>query len=67
MSQKKARAARLLREYDKMRAEFRALERELTSACTDYGREIGYWGYRIETLRIALENEERAKQKEHAA
>lgn len=54
----KRSASRLLRKYDKMRVEMRALELELTRACTDYGRSIGVWGYTRDHLRMQLERDE---------
>jgi len=50
-------ATRLLRRYDNMRKEMRELERQLNKAATDYGRELGYYGFTKDMLRIRLENE----------
>lgn len=57
----KARAAKLLKRYDKMRADMRALERELGKACADYGRSIGIYGYSRDHLRMQLEGENNRK------
>jgi hypothetical protein len=54
---RKAYATHLLRRYDTMRREMRALERELNRAATDYGREIGCFGFTKDMLLIRLENE----------
>ena len=56
----KKEAAALLRRYDKMRHEMRALEHELARACADYGRTIGIWGYTRDHLRMQLEREKAA-------
>jgi hypothetical protein len=50
-------ATRLLHHYDNMRKEMRELERQLNKAVTDYGRELGYYGFTKDMLRIRLENE----------
>jgi hypothetical protein len=50
-------ATRLLNRYDNMRKEMRELERQLNKAATDYGRELGYYGFTKDMLRIRLENE----------
>ena len=63
MSEKKRNAVRLLREYDKLRARLRLLEREASRACSAYGVETGRWGFRLDHLRIELENEQRRKEK----
>lgn len=54
MTSKRAHAAKLLRRYDKLKAELLMLEPELNRACADYGRDKGVWGFRPEHLRIEL-------------
>ena len=56
----KKEAAALLRKYDKMRAELRAVEAELAKACADYGRSQGVWGFNRDHLRMQLEREKAA-------
>ena len=56
----KARAVRLLAEYDALRAALPRLEHELARACTEYGRERGYYlGYTRNALRCDLMHERR--------
>jgi hypothetical protein len=57
MSNTKQEAARLLRKYDKMRHELRALEHELAKACVAYGKETGRWGWNRDNMRSELERE----------
>lgn len=57
MSDTKKEAAKLLRKYDKLRAEMRTLEHDLAKACADYGRSIGVYGYRADHLRMQLNRE----------
>lgn len=59
--QKTARleALKLLRRYDRLKAELRTLEPELAKACAHYGRLTGRWGFRDFHLRN--EAEEKAK------
>ena len=56
----KKEAAALLRKYDKLRAELRAVEHELAKACADYGRSQGLWGFSASHLRMQLEREKAA-------
>lgn len=56
----KKEAAALLRKYDKMRHELRAIEAELAKACADYGRSQGVWGFNRDHLRMQLEREKAA-------
>jgi hypothetical protein len=56
----KKEVAAMLRKYDKMRTELRALEYELAKACTDYGRSEGIWGFNKDHLRMQLEREKAA-------
>ncbi len=56
----KREAAALLRKYDKMRHELRAIEAELAKACADYGRTQGVWGFNRDHLRMQLEREKAA-------
>lgn len=58
MTETKQTAATLLRRYDELRAELRALEPALGRACTNYGREIGVWGFTRDHLRMQLEREQ---------
>lgn len=60
MTKEKREALRLLKKYDKLRAELRQLEPQLNKACADYGRTIGAWGYRADHLRMELTREEKA-------
>lgn len=56
----KKEAATLLRKYDKLRHELRAIEAELAKACADYGRTQGVWGFNRDHLRMQLEREKAA-------
>lgn len=56
----KKEAAALLRKYDKLRHELRAVEHELAKACADYGRTQGVWGFNRDHLRMQLEREKAA-------
>lgn len=56
----KKEAAALLRKYDKMRLEMRALEHELAKACAAYGKSQGIWGFTRDHLRMQLEREKAA-------
>ncbi len=56
----KKEAASLLRKYDKLRHELRAVEHELAKACADYGRTQGVWGFNRDHLRMQLEREKAA-------
>ena len=58
MSEEKAHAAELLRRYDELRMELRALEPALGKACSEYGRSIGIWGYNKDHLRQQLAREQ---------
>jgi hypothetical protein len=64
MTKTKQRAVQLLRKYDKMKQDLRALEVELQQACHEYGREQGYIGwFHKDNLRTTLlvEEEQRLK------
>lgn len=61
MSDTRKEAARLLRRYDKLRAELRALEPLLNKAAASYGREIGVYGYTRDHLRMQLQQKKEAK------
>lgn len=61
MSNTKKEAARLLRRYDKLRAELRALEPLLNKAAASYGREIGVYGYTRDHLRMHLQQQKEGK------
>lgn len=53
--QLKRDAVRLLRRYDAMRKQLRALEKETNKACTEYGVSTGRWGFRPDHLRMEME------------
>lgn len=55
--QAKYDAVRLLRRYDAMRKELRALEKDTSKACIEYGKMTGRWGFRPDHLRMELELE----------
>lgn len=57
MQTKRAQAIKLLRRYEKLKAELRTLEPELNKACVDYGlsKASPSWGFRKEHLRIELD------------
>ena len=57
----KADVTKMLRRYDRMYAELRALERELNKKCANYGRAIGVWGFTRDHLRMQLESEKKGK------
>ena len=65
MTRAKAKAARLLRKYDRLRAELRATEQLLTAAIRVYADEQKFGWYDKDKLRVALMIE--AEQKEKAA
>ncbi len=66
MTQAKLKATRLLRKYDKLRADLRTVEHELAKACVAYGKEQGYLlGFNKDALRVQLMIE--IEQKEKAA
>lgn len=54
MTKTKYKAVRLLRKYDRMRAELRAVERELNAAVRDYADEQRFGWYDKDKLRVAL-------------
>lgn len=56
----KRKATALLRRYDKLRTEMRALEHDTQRACVDYGKSIGVWGFTKDHLRMQLEREKAA-------
>ena len=62
----KQHAALLLRRYDQLRKEIRQTERDLNRAATNYGRELGYYGFTKDMLRIRLENEEQLRMEDAA-
>ena len=61
MSDTRKEAARMLRRYDKLRAELRALEPLLSKAAASYGKEIGVYGYTRDHLRMHLQQQKDAK------
>ena len=61
MSDTRKEAARLLRRYDKLRAELRAIEPLLNKTCASYGREIGIYGYTRDHLHMHLQQKKEAK------
>lgn len=63
MSKAKQRAARLLRKYDKMRAELRAVEHELNLAVRAYADEQKFGWYDRDKFRVALMIERERKEK----
>ena len=63
MTDTKKTATALLREYDKLRARLRILEREAQKAVTDYGVSTGTWGLSVDKFRLQLQMEEERKQK----
>lgn len=65
MQTKRGQAIRLLKRYDKIKAELRQLEPELSKACVEYGlsKASPSWGFRKEHLRIELEMEAERKGK----
>lgn len=62
----KMKAALLLRKYDQLRMELRAVEQELGKAVATYGRETGLWGLSKDHFRIQLDNEERIRLEQEA-
>lgn len=53
MSKAEQRATKLLNKYDQMRRDLRLVEKELHTACQEYGREQGHIGwYNKDTFRI---------------
>jgi len=54
MTKAKNKAVRLLRKYDKMRAELRITEQELTAAIRVYADEQKFGWYDRDKLRVAL-------------
>jgi len=63
---KKQTAIALLREYDRLRARLRVLERETQEAITAYGVENGIWGLSIDKFRLQLQMEAEREEKEQA-
>lgn len=57
----KAQATELLHRYDAMRKDMRALERELHSTVTAYGKTTGRWGFTKDHFRIELQMEQEAE------
>ena len=57
----KKHAAKMLKRYDAMRKEMRALERELHKTVTEYGKATGRWGFNKDHFRIQLEMEKEGK------
>lgn len=55
MNKEKREALRLLKKYDKLRAELRTVENDLKAACNAYGRTKGMPFLRIDTLRVEME------------
>ena len=65
MKTKRAEAIKLLRKYEKLKAELRVLEPQLNKACVEYGlaKSSPMWGFRKELLKIELEMEAERKGK----
>jgi hypothetical protein len=63
---KKQAATALLREYDRLYARMRVLERETQKAVTAYGVESGVWGLSIDKFRLQLRMEAERREKERA-
>lgn len=61
MSETKQQAAKLLREYDELRARLRIIEPQLSKAVNAYGREQGMWGLGRDAFRIQIETEQRIR------
>lgn len=65
MTKAKAKAVRLLHKYDRLRAELRKVEQELTAAVRVYADEQKFGWYDKDKLRVALlieaEQEQRGK------
>ena len=57
MQTKRAEAIKLLRRYEKLKAELRVLEPEMRKAVIAYGKTTGRAFMRPETLKIELEIE----------
>lgn len=57
MKTKRAEAIKLLRKYEKLKAELRVLEPEMRKAVIAYGKTTGRAFMRPETLKIELEME----------
>lgn len=55
MQSKRAQAIKLLRRYEKLKAELRTLEPEMRKAVIDYGKTKGVAFMRPETLRIEID------------
>ena len=60
---KRAEAIKLLRRYEKLKAELRTLEPEMRKAVIAYGKTTGRAFMRPETLKIELEMEAERKGK----
>jgi hypothetical protein len=57
MTSEDKRAAKLLAQYDKARAEYRRLEAEVEQAAIAFGHRRGHIGFtRVETMRLMLEH-----------
>lgn len=63
MQTKRAEAIKLLRRYEKLKAELRVLEPEMRKAVIAYGKTTGRAFMRPETLKIELEMEAERKGK----
>ena len=64
MTDTKKTATALLRDYDKLRARLRVLERDTQKAVTTYGLATGTWGLSVDKFRLQLQMEEERKQKQ---
>ena len=63
MSKAKYKAVRLLRKYDRMRAELRAVEHQLNLAVRAYADEQRFGWYDKDKFRVALMVEQEKKEK----
>ena len=63
MTKAKAKAVRLLHKYDRLRAELRATEHELTSAIRVYADEQKFGWYDKDKLRVSLAIEKERREK----
>ncbi len=64
---KKARATKLLNQYDAMRKQMRKLEQELHNAVREYASADGYYtGMTKDTFRIHIQAEEERRKRDAA-
>lgn len=65
MSEVRQKAEELLKKYDAMRRELRLVERELHTACQEYGRELRITGFNKDYLRTRMNMERERLEREH--